>query len=78
MRKNRSFWNSQVSVLALIGGFVTATTLGPIGLANAEETSSKKAIVLDPLNVVGSGYETEDSGSYASDLISVGEKTLVR
>jgi len=74
MRKNRSFWNSQVSVLALIGGFVTATTLGPIGLANAEETSSKKAIVLDPLNVVGSGYETEDSGSYASDLISVGEK----
>ena len=74
MRKNRSFWNSHVSALALIGGFIAATSLGPIGLAKAEEASSKEAIILSPLSVIGSGYETEESGSYASNLISVGEK----
>lgn len=34
------------------------------------------AIVLDTITVTGSSYETEDTGSYTTDLISVGEKDV--
>jgi outer membrane receptor for ferric coprogen and ferric-rhodotorulic acid len=58
----------------LIGGFAASTSLGLAGLAKAEEVPANKTIILEPIDVVGSGYDTEDSGSYASDLVSVGEK----
>ena len=42
--------------------------------SDSQETSTEGAVELAPIEVVGSGYATEASGSYASDLISVGEK----
>lgn len=57
-----------MAAAALAGGFATP--------ALAQDTIADSAVALPAIVVSGSGYETEDTGSYATDLLSVGEKDV--
>lgn len=71
---SRSLRENNVSNLRRLARLALATTALAGSLSTVRAQEAEEGTVLDPVLVQGSTYQTDTTGSYTTDLISVGDK----
>ncbi|NVK18440.1 MAG: TonB-dependent siderophore receptor [Methylocystaceae bacterium] len=67
----------KLKALLLAGTFLALAPYPALAQSDEQTNTTSQDITLAPLVVEGSSYETEGTGSYSSNLVSVGEKDVL-